>query len=87
MQRRDFITLLGGAIAAPGAALAQPTKVYRVGVLLLGNADAASFQTQLREGLGKSGYLETQTCCSNSDRPKASLICFRNSRRSWSRSR
>ena len=60
MQRRDFITLLGGAIAAPGAALAQPTKVYRVGVLLLGNADAASFQTQLSEGLGKSGYLEHQ---------------------------
>src|SRR2546423_3623395 len=60
MQRRDFITLLGGAIAAPGAALAQPTKVYRVGVLLLGNADAASFQTQLSEGLGKSGYLENQ---------------------------
>ena len=60
MQRRDFITLLGGTIAAPGAALAQPTKVYRVGVLLLGNADAASFQTQLSEGLGKSGYLEHQ---------------------------
>src|SRR2546421_8770944 len=60
MQRRAFITLLGGAIAAPGAALAQPTKVYRVGVLLLGNADAVSFQTQLSEGLGKSGYLEHQ---------------------------
>src|SRR5436190_10548799 len=60
MQRRDFITLLGGAIAAPGAAFAQQTKVYRIGVLLLGNADAASFQTQLREGLGKSGYLQNQ---------------------------
>ncbi|MFL6826020.1 MAG: ABC transporter substrate-binding protein [Bradyrhizobium sp.] len=60
MQRRDFVTLLGAAIAAPRAALAQPTKVYRIGVLLLGNADAASFQTQLREGLGKSGYLENQ---------------------------
>jgi putative tryptophan/tyrosine transport system substrate-binding protein len=60
MQRREFITLLGGAIAGPGAALAQPTKVYRVGVLLLGNADAVSFQTQLSEGLGKSGYLEHQ---------------------------
>jgi len=57
-RRRHFD--LGGAIAAPGAALAQPTKVYRVGVLLLGNADAASFQTQLSEGLGKSGYLEHQ---------------------------
>jgi putative tryptophan/tyrosine transport system substrate-binding protein len=60
MRRREFVTLLGLAIAAPRAALGQPTKVYRIGVLLLGNADAASFPTQLREGLGKSGYLENQ---------------------------
>ena len=60
MQRREFVTLLVSVIAGPRAALAQPTKVYRIGVLLLGNADAASFQTQLREGLGKSGYLENQ---------------------------
>jgi hypothetical protein len=28
--------------------------------LLLGNADAESFQTAMREGLGKSGYTEGQ---------------------------
>jgi putative ABC transport system substrate-binding protein len=61
MQRRKFITLLGGAAATwPLVARAQQAKVYRIGVLFLGNADAESFQTELREGLGKSGYVEKQ---------------------------
>ena len=61
MTRREFITLLGGAAAAwPRAARAQQTKVYRVGVLLVGNADADSFRTELREELRKSGYVEVQ---------------------------
>src|SRR6516164_7390373 len=61
MKRREFITLLGGAAAAwPRAARAQQTKVYRVGVLLVGNADADSFRTELREELRKSGYVEGQ---------------------------
>jgi putative ABC transport system substrate-binding protein len=61
MQRRKFITLLGGAAATWSlVARAQQAKVYRIGVLLLGNADAESFQTELREGLGKSGYVEKQ---------------------------
>jgi putative ABC transport system substrate-binding protein len=61
MHRRAFITIIGGAAAAwPLALRAQQTKVYRVGVLLLGNADAESFQTAVREGLGKSGYAEGQ---------------------------
>ena len=60
MRRRHFITLLGGAVAWPLAARAQQTKVYRVGVLLVGNADADSFRTELREELRKSGYVEGQ---------------------------
>ena len=60
MKRREFITLLGGAAAWPLAARAQQTKVYRVGVLLVGNADADSFRTELREELRKSGYVEGQ---------------------------
>jgi putative tryptophan/tyrosine transport system substrate-binding protein len=61
MRRRQFIILLGGTAAAwPRVARAQQTKVWRVGVLILGNADAQSFGTELREGLRKSGYIEGQ---------------------------
>jgi putative ABC transport system substrate-binding protein len=59
MRRREFITLVGGAAAAwPLAARAQRTKVYRIGALLLGNADADAFRTTMREELLKSGYSE-----------------------------
>jgi putative tryptophan/tyrosine transport system substrate-binding protein len=60
MRRREFITLLAGAapaLAWPVAAPAQ-TKVYRVGALLIGNAEADSFRTELREELHKAGYVE-----------------------------
>jgi len=61
MRRRQFIILLGGTAAAwPRVARAQQTKVWRVGVLILGNADAQSFGTELREGLRKSSYIEGQ---------------------------
>jgi len=61
MRRRQFFILLGGTAAAwPRVARAQQTKVWRVGVLILGNADAQSFGTELREGLRKSGYIEGQ---------------------------
>ena len=47
MRRREFIALLGGAAVWPLAAGAQRTKVYRVGALLLGNADADAFRTTM----------------------------------------
>ena len=47
MKRREFITLLRGAAVWPLAAGAQRTKVYRVGALLLGNADADAFRTTM----------------------------------------
>ena len=57
--RREFITALGGtALAWPSVARAQQVK--RVGVLDLGNADAQSFATELREGLRTGGYIEGQ---------------------------
>jgi putative ABC transport system substrate-binding protein len=58
MRRREFITLLGGAAAWPLAALAQQTKAYRIGALLIGNAEVDSFRTELQEGLLQAGYVE-----------------------------
>jgi ABC transporter substrate binding protein len=49
---------LGAAIAWTRAARAQQAKLHRVGTLLLGIADAGSFQTELRGGLRNSGYVE-----------------------------
>jgi putative ABC transport system substrate-binding protein len=61
MKRREFLTLLGGTAAAwPAVAQAQRTKVYRVGALLLGNADVDAFRKAMREELLKSGYSEGQ---------------------------
>jgi putative tryptophan/tyrosine transport system substrate-binding protein len=61
MRRRAFIALLGGAAAGwPLAARAQQSKVRRIGCLLLGNADAESFRTELRGGLRELGYIEGQ---------------------------
>jgi len=64
VKRRDFITLVGGAVAAwPLVARAQQKKIDRVGVLLLDNADAALsafFLGVLRDELSKAGYVEQQ---------------------------
>src|SRR5262245_4465300 len=60
MKRREFITLLGGAAAWPLAARAQPSRLPRIGVLVLTNADAQSLGKELREGLRDLGYVEGQ---------------------------
>ncbi|HWX13953.1 MAG TPA: ABC transporter substrate binding protein, partial [Methylocella sp.] len=60
MRRRDFLGVLGGAAATWSlAARAQQTR-RRVGALILGNADAQSFEADLREELRKRGYVEGQ---------------------------
>jgi ABC-type uncharacterized transport system substrate-binding protein len=58
MRRREFITLLGGAVAWPLAARAQQSKVVRIGALYIGIADEESFKKELREGLRELGYME-----------------------------
>src|SRR6266508_3851090 len=59
MRRRQFITLVGGAVATwPLAARAQQSKVARIGALYIGTADAESFRIGLREGLRELGYVE-----------------------------
>lgn len=60
MQRRDFITLLGGAVAWPLAARGQQSRVKRIGTLVIGNADAPPFLKELREGLRDLGRIERQ---------------------------
>jgi putative ABC transport system substrate-binding protein len=63
MQRREFITLLGGAAAAwPFAARAQqPERMRRLGVLIGGSGNepvSRSYAAAFREGLAKLGWVD-----------------------------
>ena len=61
MRRRVFLGLVSAAAASwPLAVFGQQTKIVRIGALYLGNADADSFKTNLREGLRELGYVEGQ---------------------------
>jgi ABC-type uncharacterized transport system substrate-binding protein len=61
-KRRDVITLLGGATAWPLAARAlQPTKIWRIGLLVIGELDSPDTRplvNALRQGLHERGYTE-----------------------------
>src|SRR4029450_5536597 len=60
MQRREFITLLGGAVALPLAARAQDSeRMRRIGVLMPGTADDAEYQARMAaflQGLQQLGW-------------------------------
>jgi putative tryptophan/tyrosine transport system substrate-binding protein len=60
MRRREFITLIGGAVGAwPLAARAQQAALPVVGYLNFGSPESdASRLTGLRRGLNQSGYVE-----------------------------
>ena len=64
MKRREFITLLGGAMAAPLwplAARAQRAGVPRIGLLLGGSPGPDAFRvTAFMRGLNGAGYVEGQ---------------------------
>jgi putative ABC transport system substrate-binding protein len=63
VNRREFITLLGGAaVSWPFAARAQqPVKVKRVGILSPAASETAATLTAFREGIRNLGYIEGQT--------------------------
>jgi len=62
MRRRDFITLIGGAVATgPLAAHAQSDRVRRIGVLMAhaeSDPEFRAYLTAFREGLQKLGWTE-----------------------------
>ncbi len=61
MNRRELITLIGGAAAWPLAARAQqPTKV-RVGILTPAVTDATPALQAFHRGIRDLGYVEGQT--------------------------
>jgi putative tryptophan/tyrosine transport system substrate-binding protein len=58
MRRREVITLIGGAVAWPLAARAQPPKTPVVGFLHLGSPENSGQVAAFRRGLAETGYVE-----------------------------
>jgi putative tryptophan/tyrosine transport system substrate-binding protein len=61
MRRREVLTLLGGMAVPPLSSRAQQARTFRIGVLVIGNADPEFFMQPFREGLRERGYVEGQS--------------------------
>src|SRR5262249_36725322 len=60
LKRREFITLVGAAVAWPLAAGAQQPKVPTIRALVIGNISPEEFWREFRQGLRDMGYIEGQ---------------------------
>ena len=84
MRRREFITLLGGAVALPFAAFAQSDRMRLIGLLLSqpeGDQEAKDRIAALQEGLQKLGWtegrnirIETRYASGSADRMRAHAV-------------
>ena len=58
LKRREFISVLGGAVASPLAANAQQARRWRVGYLTVSTATGNPYFEAFKEGLRTLGYVE-----------------------------
>src|SRR4029079_9991974 len=64
MRRRELISMLGGALAAPatlwpqGARAQQPARVPRIGWVAICTPQGSEFFAAFKQGLGQLGYVE-----------------------------
>jgi len=91
MRRRDFISLVGGAVAMPLAAQAQqPARMRRVGVLMTltkNNAEGQARLNSLSQGLealgwiqGRNLHIDARWPGDDLDRLRAEVADFANSK-------
>src|SRR6516164_5599333 len=83
MRRREFITLVGAAIAWPIAARAQQPKVPTIGALVIGNISPEEFWREFRQGLRDLGISRGRTFDLSFGRRKDRSTGFPNWQLSW----
>ena len=85
LDRREFMTLLGGAaVLWPVASLAQQPNVPTVGALVIGNINPDQFWREFRQGLRDLGYSRGKTFDLSFDRRKDTSTDFPNWPPNWS---